>query len=116
VPPLLYCDSKKAVEFLDSPGLCLGIFAEGRYEDRQAQLCPGDRLFAYTDGISEASPDDRHLFGKRLPGFLTQHAALPNEDFLDLLGAGLDDFLGGTPPNDDYTLLSIQRVQDSIIN
>ncbi len=110
VPPMLYCGSAGSIELLDSPGHCLGIFGEGGYEDRQTQLCPGDRLFAYTDGISEASPDDRQLYGWRFREFLKQGASLNNEDFLDRLDSGLIEFLGGSQPADDYTLLAIQRI------
>lgn len=110
VPPLLYCAATRGVETLDSPGLCLGIFEEGRYEDRRTSLAPGDRLLAYTDGIYEASPDEHHLFGSRFPDLLVQNAELTNEDFLDRLDAGLATFLGGQRPVDDYTLLSVQRL------
>jgi sigma-B regulation protein RsbU (phosphoserine phosphatase) len=109
---MLYCSSAGLVEMLDSPGHCLGIFGDGGYEDRHTQLCPGDRLFAYTDGISEASPDDRQLYGWRFRDFLVSSAALNNEDFLNRLDSGLTEFLGGQQPADDYTLLSIQRVGD----
>ncbi len=110
VPPLLYCAARKDVETLDSPGLCLGIFEEGGYEDRQTYLASGDRLFAYTDGIYEASPDEHHLFGSRFPDLLVQNAELTNEDFLDRLAAGLAAFLDGQRPIDDYTLVSVQRL------
>jgi phosphoserine phosphatase RsbU/P len=113
VPPLLYCRSAGQVEALDSPGFCLGIFPDGKYEDRLARLCPGDRLFAFTDGISEASPDDQQLFGWQFRDFLIQNATLINRDFLNRLDSVLMEFLGGDPPADDYTLLSIQRLEES---
>ncbi len=113
VPPLHYRDSKRAVEKLDTPGLCLGIFEEGRYEDRETDLRPGDRLFAFTDGVYDASCDDSDLYGSRFPRILMENAGIPNEEFLDRLDAGLSDFLGGVRPADDYTLLSIQLLEDS---
>ncbi len=114
VPPLLYRNASRGVETLDSPGLCLGIFEEGRYEDRRANLFPGDRLFAFTDGIYDATADDRNLFGTRFPDLLVQSAELTNEDFLDRLDEGLANFLGGERPGDDYTLLSVQCLDESI--
>jgi sigma-B regulation protein RsbU (phosphoserine phosphatase) len=114
VPPILYRASGQGVETLDSPGLCLGIFEEGKYEDRRVRLCQGDRLFAFTDGIYDASPDDRQLFGSRFPDLLVESAALTNEDFLDRLDADLAYLLGGERPADDYTLLSIQCLKDPV--
>jgi sigma-B regulation protein RsbU (phosphoserine phosphatase) len=113
VPPLAYRCANQKIEKLDSPGFCLGVFEEGRYENRELQLFPGDRLFAYTDGISEASVDDCHLFGALFPDLLRRHADLPNEGFLDLLDDNLSGFLGNAPPSDDYTLLSIQFLPDA---
>jgi sigma-B regulation protein RsbU (phosphoserine phosphatase) len=113
MPPLLYRDSKRCIEKLDSPGFCLGIFEEGRYEDREMILYPGDRLFAYTDGIYDASRDDRHLFGTCFPGMLMENAGASNEDLLDRLDAGLMEFLGGARPSDDYTLVAVHMLKES---
>ena len=112
VPPLAYRRSDQRIEKLDTPGFCLGVFEEGRYENREMRLFPGDRLFAYTDGISEASADDCHLFGALFPDLLRRHADLPNEGFLDFLDDNLSGFLGSAPPADDYTLLSVQLLSD----
>jgi len=112
VPPLIYRDSQRCVEKLDSPGLCLGIFQEGQYEDRELTLCPGDRLFAYTDGIYDASSDDHDLFGSCFPRILMENAGASNEDLLDRLDAGLMEFLGGAHPADDYTLLAVQLFRE----
>lgn len=112
VPPYICRHSGRRIGKLDTPGFCLGIFEEGGYQDRKTQLFPGDRLFAYTDGISEASPDDSHLFGAQFPDLLRRHAAASNEEFLDRLDEDLSRFLGASQPPDDYTLLSVQFLQD----
>ena len=108
VPPLVYRSSDKTVEKLDSPGYCLGIFEKGQYADSSIQISPGDRLFVFTDGIYEASPDDRSVFGHRLPRLLEECANLSNEEFMDRLETSLLAFLGSGDAEDDYTLLSIQ--------
>ena len=112
VPPLLYRSSDRSVTRLDTPGFSLGSFQEGRYEDRKIQLTAGDRLLAYTDGISEASPDDSRLFGAQLPDLLLNHAAAGNEEFLDRLDESLAGFLGPSHQADDYTLLSVQYLPE----
>lgn len=108
VPPLVYRRADQRVEKLDTEGFCLGVFEEGRYADGKLTLRPGDRLLAYTDGLSEASPDDTRLFGSHVPELLLKHASLGNEQFLDELDRDLAAFLGGAQVQDDYTLLSIQ--------
>ncbi len=108
VPPLLYRSSNRTVEKLESPGYCVGIFEEGQYEDRKTRIIPGDRLFVFTDGIYEATPDDQTIFGHGIPALLHEYAHLPNEEFLDRLESGLSSFLGSTTATDDYTLLSVR--------
>jgi len=51
-PILIHAD--RTAEKLLSPGCLLGVFPEERYESRQAQLAPGDRLLIYTDGAETA--------------------------------------------------------------
>ncbi len=113
VPPLLYRQSEHSVEKLDTPGFCLGSFEDGRYEDRKLQMFPGDRLFAYTDGISEASPDENRLFGPLLKDLLLRCAGVGNEEFLDRLDESLAGFLGPSHQADDYTLLTVQFLPDA---
>ncbi len=108
VPPLLYHGSDRSVEKLDTPGFCIGTFEEGQYEDRKTQLAAGDRLFAYTDGVSEASPDDDRLFGSQLSGLLLRNPDAAGEEFLNRVDESLAAFLGPSRQADDYTLLSVQ--------
>jgi serine phosphatase RsbU (regulator of sigma subunit) len=108
VPPLLYRDSSGTVERLESPGYCLGIFEQGQYADCRTRLSPGDRLFVFTDGVYEASPDDKTLFGHRLPSLLQDCARSSNEGFLSRLETDLSSFLSSASVEDDYTLLSIR--------
>ncbi len=113
VPPLLFRLSDRSVDRLDTPGFCLGSFEDGRYEDRKIQMQPGDRLLAYTDGISEASPDETRLFGPQLPDLLQRFPCAGNEEFLDRLDDSLAGFLGPSHQADDYTLLSIQFLPEA---
>ncbi len=110
VPPLLYKRSNRDVKKLESTGFCLGVFGEGGYVDQEIQISSGDRLFAFTDGISEASPDDLSVFGAMLPALLRENAQLENEEFLNSLDAILGKFLGNASPTDDYTLLTVHRL------
>ncbi|MBP1610011.1 MAG: response regulator [Acidobacteria bacterium] len=108
VPPLAYRHASHSVEKLHPSGFCLGIFEEGLYKDNAIDLAPGDRLFAYTDGISDASLDDRNVFGAQFPELLQRCAELENEDFLHDLNGKFRLFLANSDPTDDYTLLSLR--------
>src|SRR5215469_16630742 len=43
-----------AAEWIDSTGLPLGLFCDGRYATRQVLLDAGESLVLYSDGITEA--------------------------------------------------------------
>jgi phosphoserine phosphatase RsbU/P len=49
---------------LSDGGAVLGVFREWNYEDGLATLALGDRLFLFTDGITEATRCDGEEFGE----------------------------------------------------
>jgi phosphoserine phosphatase RsbU/P len=51
-------------ERLSDGGAVLGVFPGWKYEDGIARLEPGDRLFLFTDGITEAMRPDGEEFGE----------------------------------------------------
>src|SRR5206468_5583399 len=48
----------------DRPGTVVGIQANLTFEPRELQLEPGDSLFLYTDGVTEAFDVERQCFGE----------------------------------------------------
>ena len=95
---------------LEATGVPIGMFCDGRYSTRQVRLAPGETLFLYTDGVSEARSRTNEEYGeKRLVEFLTQKPDLAPEA---LIGACLDNlnaFRSGQPLLDDLTIMAIQR-------
>lgn len=93
---------------LSSQHLPLGI-VDNTHLDRSVEMvgvCPGERIYAYTDGVIEASNPDDELFGqKRLEAYLTQ--ATPPTQIFEAICAGLYAFHAGTRQRDDLTLLEI---------
>jgi sigma-B regulation protein RsbU (phosphoserine phosphatase) len=61
-PPLLHRDG----EFLElgAAGVLLGRFGDARYSAVATELRPGDRIVAYTDGITEARDAREEAFGE----------------------------------------------------
>ena len=95
---------------LEATGIPIGMFCDGRYSTRHVRLAPGETLFLYTDGVSEARSRSNEEYGeKRLVEFLTQKPDLAPEA---LIGACLDNlnaFRSGQPLLDDLTIMAIQR-------
>jgi sigma-B regulation protein RsbU (phosphoserine phosphatase) len=113
VHPLLYRFARNEVQELNTPGFCLGVFEEGGYEDRQAQIAEGDRLLMFTDGLTEATSDGQENFGQRLPEFLQAHKHLSNEEFLMKLDAAVKKFVDSPSLSDDCTILALHHPSGS---
>ncbi len=106
-PPLLV-RKDGAVEMLTNTGIALAMFEEAPYKSRTTVMKPGDRLFLYTDGITEAHNADKTLFGDDRLGEVVKHSAsMPGRQAIDTIIAAVDAFAGETPQFDDITCLSL---------
>jgi phosphoserine phosphatase RsbU/P len=106
-PFLLHPDG---VERLPATGVALGIVAEAAFEAVETRLAPGERLFLYTDGITEASdPSDQEYGEERLQSWLLGHAAMPAPDLNEGLRQDVLAFGRGVRPRDDMTTLVVAR-------
>ena len=80
-----------------------------RYQCGSMQLSPGDRLFQYTDGVTEATDKDGKLYGMcRLGEVLGQNASLPPTELLVKIKEDIDTFVGYAPQFDDITMLCLE--------
>ncbi|UVT17722.1 MAG: SpoIIE family protein phosphatase [Nitrospira sp.] len=79
------------------------------YKESTIRLAPGDELFLYTDGVTEADNRKRELFGNdRLKTVLDQSG---NVSVVDRLGAVMNavkTFSGNAPQADDITMLGLR--------
>jgi len=99
-----------ATEQVDSTGLPLGLFCEGRYTIRQIRLEPGDSLVLYTDGISEAQDPAGNIYDEdRLTRALESHRDRDAVAMADGVLRDVTGFCGGRSAQDDRTLLIVQR-------
>ena len=107
-PPLL----KRAggqFEWLKSrPGFVLAGMEGVRYRENTLQLEPGDRLYLYTDGVTEATDSHNELFGEeRLQTALNENMDLPVEKLLPKIKECIDAFVGEADQFDDITMLAL---------
>ena len=78
------------------------------YKLGELTLQLGDRIFLYTDGVTEATDVHNALYGEgRLQAFMNSHASLEAEKILPALKADIDGFVGEAPQFDDITMLML---------
>ena len=80
-----------------------------RFREHSFELKPGDSLFVYTDGVTEATNTANELFGtdRMLEALNRNPDALPPE-LLPQIKAEIDSFVGEAPQFDDITMMCIQ--------
>lgn len=90
-------------------GFVLGGMEGIVYKEQQLQLEPGDQLYLYTDGVTEATNIDEVLFGEeRLKASLDKHADLDAKDLCISIKKDVDEFVGEAPQFDDITMISLK--------
>jgi serine phosphatase RsbU (regulator of sigma subunit)/anti-sigma regulatory factor (Ser/Thr protein kinase) len=105
------------VRELRATGMPLGLMPGMNYEEKEAQLSPGDGLLLYSDGLVEAHNPNGEMFGfPRLRELLAREAVLEDrsgEAVIDILISQLAEFTGpGWEQEDDVTLLTLEYLQE----
>lgn len=86
--------------------LALGVRSNIKLTDNELQFIPGDKLFIYTDGVTEATNADQQLFGTdRLLASLDQVADKDQRTILENVKKNIDHFVGHAEQFDDITML-----------
>jgi serine phosphatase RsbU (regulator of sigma subunit)/anti-sigma regulatory factor (Ser/Thr protein kinase) len=87
-------------------------FADGiPYHLRTVPLAPGDALFLYTDGVTEALDSRQALFGEdRLLAAIRAVAEPDPHELCTVVRAAVAAFSEGIPQADDITVLAIRHI------
>jgi phosphoserine phosphatase RsbU/P len=98
------------VECLGSHGLPLALFPGRPYGQESRTLAPGDLLFLYTDGITEANDPEGNEYGlDRLTEVVKRLRTSDPRDLEHGLDEDLHQYAAGTPFHDDRTLIILRR-------
>ena len=105
-PRVLTTDSKVEV-VPKTNNLVLGIQPGHAYHNKQVQLMPGDTLFLYTDGITEAEDSKSEEFTEsRLDEKLAGLANTSSERVATEIVDAVQEFVGDAPQSDDITCMA----------
>ena len=97
------------VELPRTGGMALGVMPDLPYAEKSARLEPGDTLFLYTDGITEAMDrEGREFTEARLEATLRKTVLHPVEDVLLEVTQAVNAFVSGAPQSDDITCLVVR--------
>jgi sigma-B regulation protein RsbU (phosphoserine phosphatase) len=108
-PPPLLLRSDGSVERLHCGGTVIGVGNLVDFTEGETCLRQGDRLFMYTDGITEHIGKDGEVYGEGLflNSLIAQQEKPLNATIQDSLIA-MREFGGSTLPSDDVTLIGME--------
>lgn len=110
--PLLLRRGEPPVE-LPGRGLPIGMIESASYRDEVVSLEPGDRLYFYTDGVTEAQDAAEVEFGAaRLMAEIGRRRDLPLLEGLEGVADAVRRWAGGSS-RDDVSLLAVERTLPS---
>ncbi len=111
-PPFLLRAGSDEVQPLKRTGLALGLApGMGWRQGEPFTMEPGDVLFLYTDGITEARGKDDELFGEeRLYDAVRANRDANPEELLDAVRRAVHEWMGEQPVDDDLTLVAARRL------
>ena len=107
-PPLLRQGDASVTPLKSKPGFVLGGLEDIAYGSETITLMPGDSLFLYTDGVTEATNAELNLYGeKRLRETLDSTGPDSPNKMLEEVSRDIGRFVGDAPQFDDITMLAV---------
>ena len=94
---------------LASTGMPLGMLPAGAWEVQTLQLSPGDKVIAYSDGLSEAQNGEGRFFESAgMDDLIRRHAGSSFDQLHDALMQAVEEFTGDAVQTDDITALVVE--------
>jgi sigma-B regulation protein RsbU (phosphoserine phosphatase) len=108
-PPFIYSKNLGLIVVEDNSGTALGISEKSTYSTGRTTLKPGDGIFLFTDGVTEAMDSAGKMYSEeRLMNFLATQREFNPEDITRGTLAEIINFSSGTPQADDITVMAIK--------
>ena len=107
--PFISREGKPFESYKIQPGFVLAGMENMKYQYGSIRLAPGDKIFQYTDGVTEATNREKELYGMvRLGNVLKRNTEKSPEELLSVVREDIDAFVGSAPQFDDITMLCVE--------
>ena len=107
----------KTVELVEgAKEIVLGVRPDAVYAPGQLSLTPGDGIYVFTDGVTEANNATEEMFGEtRLEAVLRGCGGCRSADIIKSVAEAVRGFVGTAVPFDDITMLALRRLQSAAL-
>ena len=107
-PPLLRSSDGRFKYLKSKPGLVLAGMSGLKYKTNTINMAPGDSIFLYTDGVTEATNINEELYSEdRLEKVLNSQNNLSCKEYCETVAFNIERFVGEADQFDDITMLSL---------
>lgn len=108
-PPLVRHKDSTFDYLKSKPSFVIAGMEGMKYRRNEFFLSPGDEIYLYTDGVTEATDSENRLYGEeRLVRFLNTLHGLSGEEICHAVKDDVADFVGDAPQFDDITMLYLK--------
>ena len=108
-PPVIRHKDGSAEFAKSKAGVVMAAMENSRYKMQTLELAPGDTLFLYTDGVTEATNEHNELFGNdRLLDALTHGGGKGTKEMCRFVKRQIDAFTRKASQFDDITMLAME--------
>lgn len=109
-PPIILGSDGQVKTRLKATGTPVGMMPDVEYTIGQAQLEPGDILFGYSDGVTDArDPAGKMFTEKRMLELLQQKPAASANELLVRVKTALGEHISTADQYDDITMITVRR-------
>ena len=110
-PPVLLREDKAQYLRYKNDFVLAGM-EDVKYRERSVMLQPGDIVYLYTDGVTEAEDQTHALFGEeRLLECFANRSGDDTSEILETVKGSVDTFINGNSQFDDMTMLCFKWKQ-----
>jgi sigma-B regulation protein RsbU (phosphoserine phosphatase) len=105
------------IEAIDGgKGTILGVRPAASYTTAELFLAPGESIYLFTDGVTEAANSQGDLFmEQRLEAVLRTTAGRSSTEIVKSVAEAVRGFVGTALPSDDIAMLALRRLDPSAV-
>lgn len=109
--PILASPGSKP-RMLKAEGFPIGLFPAVSYDEYRVDLNRGDRVYFYSDGVTDAMNPEQHEFGcQRLLDIVSAHQQDDIDIVVRIIGEAVRTWAKGLPSHDDVSVLALELTQ-----
>jgi phosphoserine phosphatase RsbU/P len=106
--PFLVKHNGEVIKFNIADGIPLGFFSSYEYPESTMTLDPGDKIVAYTDGVSEAEKSEDEMFSEDdIETILRANVDKNPREIIKVMLSEIEQYVGDYPQSDDITMLAV---------